>query len=487
MKHFNVYVMTAALLLSLPCIAQKSNTTPDQQNFKRLRIGDTVPMESIVFKNVRNYPGGKAKLSDFKGKYIILDFWTKGCTSCIAAFPHMEELQNQFKDDIQVLLVTKNTEEELMLLSKNSPNVKNTKLPMIIGDQILATQLFPHGTVPYHVWLDKTGKVVATTYSQETNATNLKDLIAGKKLNLLVKNEAFDEELFKSVNDEKTSLLKAGNSSFQDCLKYYAQIPLPRNGNMMPATPSSIPNLSYYSMFMSFLPGDLGWGQGFLRDSVGKEKGFRYYNTPLTWLYEYAYDIQSDIKIIPEGSSKLLFEEITDTTNMARHLINNSYCYESSLPNYTVENAKFLLQEDLTRFFGMRAIIEERPIKHLTLTRLGISAEKRLWAKNQAITPGNEVVKESEEGWIFKGSGSLGFIFNYLVNANRRSEDPVIVDATNFSKVEMKKNIDVYLKLEGFIATPENILLMRKELAKYGLGLKEEVRKIKVLVLKAVL
>ncbi|MNY49287.1 hypothetical protein D3C86_1846920 [compost metagenome] len=133
----------------------------------------------------------------------------------------------------------------------------------------------------------------------------------------------------------------------------------------------------------------------------------------------------------------------------------------------------------------MRASIEERPIKHLILTRLGIPEEKRLWSKNQAIIPGNELVKRSKEGWVFKGGGSLGSILSYLFIANSSSEDPIIVDETNFTNIEQKKNIDVILKLENFRGTSENVPLMRKELAKYGLGLKEEIRNVKVMVLKA--
>ena len=165
MKRINVYLTVAVLLLSMQSIAQEKDKVPDKSQFKRLYIGDTVPMESITFNNVLNYPGGKAKLSDFKGKYIILDFWNKGCSSCIAAFPHMEELQKEFANEIQILLVTENTQEELALLFKNSKNVKETKLPMIIGEKVLIEHLFPNRSVPYHVWINKEGKVMATTFS----------------------------------------------------------------------------------------------------------------------------------------------------------------------------------------------------------------------------------------------------------------------------------------------------------------------------------
>ncbi|MNK97146.1 Thiol-disulfide oxidoreductase ResA [compost metagenome] len=493
MKPFKLLVTTAVLLLSLPSIAQKNNIQSDHRQFKRLYIGDTVPMESIVFNNVRNYPGGKAKLSDFKGKYIIIDFWTKGCTACIAAFPHMEELQNQFKEDIQVLLVTKNSEEELALLSKNSMNLKNTRLPVVIGDQILATQLFPHESVPFHVWLDKAGKVVATTYAQETNTKNLKDLIARKSLNLLIKNEILDTDLLNEVKDQRISLLKINNGSFQLYLKYYAQIPTLKKGNVLPGVPVSIPSLSNYSMFMNYIPGEMMDGYSGLTnflDKNGTPKGYRICNMGVDYLYQNAF-IDSGvnvIKIIAEGRAKLLYEDVTDSTNLKRHLVNNSYCYESCLQEYTSENSKKLLQQDLTRFFGMKGVVEDRMLMHLILTKLETPKGKKIWMRDQKMPRDSyKMGFELEHGFALKNVGFEGLV-SLLKVSNRAIEDPVIIDETGYTMGQyQRKVVDILLKCNSFHATKKNTSLIRKALLPYGLGLQEEMRNAKVLVLKAVL
>jgi cytochrome oxidase Cu insertion factor (SCO1/SenC/PrrC family) len=69
--------------------SELKNAPPEIQP---LSIGDKVP--DIQFENILNYKSKKAKLSDFKGKLVILDMWSTSCTFCIAAFPKMEELQN---------------------------------------------------------------------------------------------------------------------------------------------------------------------------------------------------------------------------------------------------------------------------------------------------------------------------------------------------------------------------------------------------------
>lgn len=494
MKLINVYVTTALVLLSLQSIAQKKDKGLDKPQFKRLYIGDTVPMENITFNKVRNYPGGKAKLSDFKGKYIILDFWTKGCSSCIGAFPHMEKLQNQFKDDIQILLITKNSEEDLASLTKNSPNLKNTKLPVVIDDQVLATQLFPHTSVPYHVWLDENGVIIATTISSETNAENLNKLISGKPLNLAIRNDIVSDEdpIFKGIRDQKVSLLKVQNGYFLKHLRYYIELPEGKSNNSSFKL-THTPSFQYYSMFMDWISGDAANQQYLFQDNIGNSIGFRMVNWSLDELYQMAYlktanESFIDIaKIIVEGKAKMLYPDIGESNNMGHYKVNNSYCYESLIPQYSFQNARELMQRDLARFFGMIGNVEEREVKHLVITRLGLSAERRLWMKDQNVSNESNKMGVLEVGGIgIKNTSFKGFI-NVLKLANRRVGDPIIIDETGFNSEISKKKVDVKLKCQSLHAVEMNVLLIRKALSRYGLGLKEETRKVKVLVLKSVL
>ena len=48
-------------------------------------------------------------LTDFKGKYILLDFWSSGCGPCIMALPEMKEIQEQYKECLTVVSLSSDT------------------------------------------------------------------------------------------------------------------------------------------------------------------------------------------------------------------------------------------------------------------------------------------------------------------------------------------------------------------------------------------
>lgn len=88
---------------------------------KTLGIGKPAP--DVQGTNLET--GHKTKLSDFKGKVVLLDIWATWCGPCKAMIPHERELKERLKDKPFVLLSVSADDEKATL----EEFLKTTKMP----------------------------------------------------------------------------------------------------------------------------------------------------------------------------------------------------------------------------------------------------------------------------------------------------------------------------------------------------------------------
>jgi thiol-disulfide isomerase/thioredoxin len=87
-----------ALLLGTGARAEEKKDDP----FAAL-IGKPAPEITPEF----SLNGKAVKLADLKGKVVLVDFWAVWCGPCVGAFPHLIELNKEYKDKgLEILGVT---------------------------------------------------------------------------------------------------------------------------------------------------------------------------------------------------------------------------------------------------------------------------------------------------------------------------------------------------------------------------------------------
>lgn len=178
-----ILLIACCLSLSNYCFGQKNTT---------LLIGDKVP--DIVLQNVLYHSDTKIRLADLKGKLVILDFWSSWCGPCIKLFPHMDSLQREFGNKIQIILVngkSKASKDDATKIAKIIERTRlktgvNIQLPVVYDCEIL-DNYFPYQQIPHEVWIGFDGKVIAITASAEVNRKNIESILAGRKVDMPVK------------------------------------------------------------------------------------------------------------------------------------------------------------------------------------------------------------------------------------------------------------------------------------------------------------
>jgi thiol-disulfide isomerase/thioredoxin len=89
------------------CNAKKSFEVPGSNDRSPLDLGEIeISLKADIKKGQTAAPdfeatdmaGEKFKLSDFHGKYVLLDFWATWCGPCIGEFPYLKQVHDKFKD-----------------------------------------------------------------------------------------------------------------------------------------------------------------------------------------------------------------------------------------------------------------------------------------------------------------------------------------------------------------------------------------------------
>ncbi|TDS06815.1 TlpA family protein disulfide reductase [Sphingobacterium paludis] len=189
----SAWVLTAIFCLLFSVLASAQSTAHQTSgngplDNKTLSVGDSVPEELWnMALEVVNHPSGKQtiKLGDFSNKkMIILDFWATWCVPCIRSLHHLDSIQHELKNELQIIPVSAQKKKTIV------PFLSNRKISLIsvVSDSLLI-QYFPHLTVPHHVWIEN-GVVTAITHDAYSSRANISSRLKEQAVKTLPKHES---------------------------------------------------------------------------------------------------------------------------------------------------------------------------------------------------------------------------------------------------------------------------------------------------------
>lgn len=124
-----------------------------------LNLGSEVNVgDDMVDGDLYDLDGNLHHLAEYKGRYILLDFWSQGCGPCIQSIPEMEEIAEMYKDKIAVVSISGDSKEswKTFVAKKKMTGIQWNELRK--GRTGLAARYKAIG-IPHYVLISPDGKI----------------------------------------------------------------------------------------------------------------------------------------------------------------------------------------------------------------------------------------------------------------------------------------------------------------------------------------
>lgn len=106
-----------------------------------------------------DHMGKKLTLSDYKGKWVVINFWATWCPPCLKEIPDLVSLYENRKNDVMIIGVAMDYQSPKTVLK--FINSMSISYPVVFGDQKIAAQIGPISMLPTTYLFDPAGKPAA--------------------------------------------------------------------------------------------------------------------------------------------------------------------------------------------------------------------------------------------------------------------------------------------------------------------------------------
>jgi thiol-disulfide isomerase/thioredoxin len=401
-----------------------------------ITVGDRAPDVELKLYNAAK---PKAKLSDYRGQMLILDFWATWCSSCIKAFPKNDSLLWKFKGKVRFLLVNAkgngDDKEKIETFYKRyNKNGKTLTFPTVYEDETLS-KLFPHKLIPHYVWIGGDGIVQAITSSEYVTAKNIEGILNGTVAPLPLK-----------MDIDRTKPLYSGEFLPENALVQYSILIKGKQDG---------------------LPGN---GGGSVRMAGNIIYGRAITNATLLELY---MDVLMRLDPFIAIDNKRILLNVTDSSRLIKEKSTlpeaqwnryNLYTYDLIVPIKDAPKLYQYMLEDLNRYSDYEGRIVKQKMNCLILR--SIAGEAKLSTKGGKIDN-----RPWDPDSLHLSNASVQDLVVWINNAEGLQQ--VVLDETMYTG---KIDISIHAKRADLPA-------VQKELAKYNLELVEGARELDVFVL----
>jgi len=148
-------VAASAFLFCASLLVRKLDLMQVSATVKTVKDGQTAPDFSL-----QDATGANIRLSAYKGKVVVVDFWATWCHGCKTEIPWFMEFQNKYKDS-GLAVIGVSLDEDGWKSVRPFVEEKKMNYPVVIGNGDLAKR-YGVDSMPMTLLIDRKGKLVAS-------------------------------------------------------------------------------------------------------------------------------------------------------------------------------------------------------------------------------------------------------------------------------------------------------------------------------------
>jgi len=139
-------------------------------------IKRVTPGQPAIPFSLPNKEGEIVQMSDFEGKYVLLDFWAGWCIPCLDEFPHMKDLYQEYsRDEFEIVAIS--IEEDSLRWRQTIQQFDNP-WPQLYGGDSFQQETFKAyrgGGIPFYILVGPDGNI--QRYNDVRPSFNLPQLL----------------------------------------------------------------------------------------------------------------------------------------------------------------------------------------------------------------------------------------------------------------------------------------------------------------------
>jgi peroxiredoxin len=149
-------ITAVSLLVTEKVLAQNSERTEEQQT-TIVKTGDMAPDFTVEMLD-----GSKIKLSDLKGKVVLLNFWATWCGPCMQEFKVIpDKLIKRFADNQDFIFIPVSRGETRETVEKKMKQLKQEKIDFPVGldPEKKIYNMYAERFIPRNFLIDRNGRI----------------------------------------------------------------------------------------------------------------------------------------------------------------------------------------------------------------------------------------------------------------------------------------------------------------------------------------